>query len=338
MSNIMHQARRRVEHAVADVRPEWLRPSSIHLCVTWRCNLHCRQCDIPLTGNKERPELTTEQICTAIQQLRDWLGPFHLNIAGGEPFMRRDLMDIIEFSSRNGITVGVTTNGMLITESIAKRIEKSGIQSLNISLDGLNPETHDYYRNRNGAHRHIMRLIERLNKPRNYCLVIATILMSQNADEAIKMVDWVEQKMLNGIIFQPLFSTFGRPYSSEWWKKSEFWPDTPEKLRRMDSVLDDLIKGKKEGSAVVNSVRQLEAMRQHFHHPEITGARRCRVDTKNFAINEYGDALLCFWLPPVGSILTHAPKEVWHSALAKQRRQQIRHCRRNCSVLNCHFD
>lgn len=338
MSSIIHQTRKRVEHAVAEIRPEWLKPSSIHFCVTWRCNLNCRQCDIPLTGKKERPELTTEQICTAIQQLKDWLGPFHLNLAGGEPFIRKDIMDIIEFSSRNSITVGVTTNGMLITEKIAKRIERSGIQSLNISLDSMTPKMHDYYRNRTGSHKRIMKLIERLNKPRDYCLVIATILMSQNAEEVVEMVDWVENKMLNGIIFQPLFSTFGKPYQSGWWKGCEFWPRTKEQLRKLDSVLDELIKGKKDGSAVVNSVRQLEAMRQHFHHPEITGRRRCRADTKNFAINEYGDALLCFWLDPVGSVLEHSPKEIWHSALAKQRRNQIRHCRRNCSVLNCHFD
>ncbi len=333
--------RKRAEHVIADIRPEWLKPSSIHLCATWRCNLNCRQCDIPLTGDRERPELTTEQITTVIQQLKEWLGPFHLNLAGGEPFIRKDMMDIIEFASRNGITVGVTTNGMLITEKIAKRIEKSGIQSLNISLDGMTPETHDRMRNKQGAHKKIMKLIERLNKPRDYCLVIATILMSTNLDEIVDMVDWVEARMLNGIIFQPLFSTFGRPYEKGWWKKSEFWPNTPEKLNKMDAVIDELIAGRKEGSPVVNNIHQLEAMRWHFHNPEAVNGEhlpRCRVDTKNFAINEYGDALLCFWLKPVGSILEQHPKEIWHSAQAKQRRQQIKVCRKNCSVLNCHFD
>lgn len=336
--HLVKQARRSAERIVADLRPEMLRPSSIHLCATWRCNLHCSQCDIPLTGKRERPELTAEQITKAIQQLREWLGPFHLNIAGGEPFVRKDMMDIVEFCTRNGVSVGITTNGMLITEEIARRIEKAGIQSLNISLDGLTPETHDRMRNLKGAHKRVMKVIERLNRPRDYCLVIATILMAANADEVLGMVDWAEDRMLNGIIFQPLFSTFGRPYEHGWWKRSELWPNTTEQRRTMDSVLDRLIRGREEGSPVVNTVEQLEAMRSHFHHPEVTGPRSCSVDTKNFAINEYGDALLCFWLPPIGNVLEHHPREIWRSAPARERRRQIRSCRMNCSVLNCHFD
>ena len=335
------QARRGAERVIADIRPHWLKPTSIHFSLTYRCNLNCRQCDIPLTGKKDRAELTTEQVCTALSQLKEWLGKFHVNFAGGEPFIRRDILDLVEFSSRNGISVNITTNGLLIDEKKARRIERSGINSLNISLDGMRAETHDHMRNRRGSYKKTMEVVERLNRPRDYCLVIATILNSQNMDEVLEMVDWVEANNLNGIIFQPLYSTFGRPFSPDWWRNNEFWPATEEELERMDTVLDRLIKGKKRGSPVVNSIRQLESMRWHFHHPQQANKRelpRCRVDTKNFAINEYGDALLCFWLDPIGNILEDHPRNLWNNALAQQRRKQIKQCRLNCSVLNCHFD
>ena len=335
LSQYVQMGKKQAEYVLADIRPEWIKPTSIHLSITWRCNLNCMQCDIPVTGDRSRPELTTEQICDYILQLKKWLGPYQFNIAGGEPFIRKDLMDIIEFSTRNGVSVNVTTNGMLITEEIATRLEKSGINSLNISLDGFKEETHDRTRNSPGAYRKVMQVIERLNKPRDFCLVISSILMGPNLDEVVDLVDWVEANMLNGIIFQPLFSTFGRPYDPDWWKDN---PLFPQDLEKVDAVIDELILGRKQGSAVVNSIRQLEGMRYHFHNPATNALPRCRVDTKNFSINEYGDALLCFWLKPVGNILTTSPKEVWYSMLAHQRRKEIKVCKRNCSLLNCHFD
>jgi len=326
--------RHRMEHLLADVRPEWVRPSSIHLSVTWKCNLNCLHCDIPVTGQRERPLLTQEQICEYLIQLKEWLGPYQFNIAGGEPFIRSDMLDIIEFATRKGIKVNLTTNGMLLDEEKARRLERSGINSLNISLDSLTPEIHDRTRNHPGCHGRVMAVIERLNRPRDYCLVLSTIVMGPNLQELVPLADWVESRGLNGIIYQPLFSTFGRPYRPDWWRGNELFP---KDLAEVDRVLDALIAGRRDGSATVNGVEQLEAMRFHFHNPAAAALPRCRVDVKNFSINEYGEALLCFWLPPVGNILEQRPEEVWRSVLAHQRRQEIRDCKRNCSLLNCHF-
>lgn len=329
----MNSGRERMKEVVCSLRPELITPRSIHMSVTNRCNLHCIQCDIP-SGRQDREEMKTGQIKKCISEMHEWMGEFALNIAGGEPFLRNDLFEIIDFCNSLGIKVTVTTNGTLINRKTAERIAKSGIHSINISLDGINENTHDFIRRRKGTYRKVMLAIEYLNKPRDFCLVITTILMGYNLNEIMELVEWAEENNLNGIIFQPLFHNFGSAYMQGWWKESILWPREMEKL---DRVMDKLAKRRKKGSKIINSIGQLNAIRRYFHHPE-TAAGRCRVGSKNFAVNEYGDALLCFWLRGIGSILDKSPRRIWCSDSARRLRAEIRRCRMNCSLLNCHWE
>lgn len=310
------------------------KPMSIHLSITNKCSLKCRQCDI--WKNQQTRGMSTDEIKKIILGLKNWLGPFTLNIAGGEPFTRKDIFEIINYSTKNGVEVSITTNGHLINRKIADKILKSGLKNLNISLDGINPKTHDYIRNKKSCFKQVIKALKYLNRPdRKICLVIATVFMGYNLKEIIPLVDFVEKNNLNGIIFQPLYNNFGRDYDINWYKKSEFWPEDTKEVKK---VISTLIERKKGKSKIINPVKQLRMFKEYFENPNKHTELECGVGIKNYAINEEGDALLCFWLNPIGDALKQKPERIWLSEEAKKRRLQIKNCRKNCKLLNCHFD
>ena len=96
------------------------KPTSVHFSITHNCSLSCKHCDIWKTSSSKQ-ELNTLEVKNIIDNLKKWLGPFSLNIAGGEPFIRKDMIEIIEHCSTNAIDVNLTTNGTLINKDLAKK-------------------------------------------------------------------------------------------------------------------------------------------------------------------------------------------------------------------------
>lgn len=104
-------------------------PEVVHLSVTGRCNLDCPFC----YEKYAEEEMTTSQIFYLIDRLSE-MGVFQLAIGGGEPFMRKDMVEIIRYCTKRHIVPNVTTNGTLLSVDIMKKI--SGlVGQINISLN-----------------------------------------------------------------------------------------------------------------------------------------------------------------------------------------------------------
>jgi heme b synthase len=72
-------------------------------------------------------------------------------LTGGEPLLRPDIFEIASYGTRKGLRMVMAPNGTLITESIAEKLARAGIQRISISLDGPTKESHDEFRGVNGA-------------------------------------------------------------------------------------------------------------------------------------------------------------------------------------------
>lgn len=114
----------------------------LRLAVTDRCNLRCFYC-MPAEGIEYLPkkELMTYEEMLRIVRMLVSLGIEKLRITGGEPFIRRDMMDFLgEISRLEGLRqINITTNGV-VTAPLVPELKKLGIRSVNLSLDTLNPE------------------------------------------------------------------------------------------------------------------------------------------------------------------------------------------------------
>jgi len=110
----------------------------LRLSITERCNFFCRYCrtrDV-CACDTDAGELTKQDVFRIISAFKK-LGIKKLRLTGGEPFLRNDVFDIIDFAYDLGIqNINVTTNGFLHDDCI-QRIIESSLSGVNISLDTL---------------------------------------------------------------------------------------------------------------------------------------------------------------------------------------------------------
>jgi heme d1 biosynthesis radical SAM protein NirJ len=114
-----------------------------------RCNLACKHCYSISADTNFPNELTTEQVFTAMDDLKGFRVPV-LILSGGEPLLRPDIYDIARRAKGMGFYVGLSTNGTILNESNIDAVAGCQFDYVGISLDGLR-ETHDKFRRKAGA-------------------------------------------------------------------------------------------------------------------------------------------------------------------------------------------
>ena len=118
------------------------------ICLTWEityaCNLQCVHC-LSSSGTRDPRELSTDQAKAVLDELRD-LQVFYINIGGGEPMIRKDFFEILEYAEANDIGVKFSTNGTYITAENARRLAAMNYLDIQISLDGVDAATNDAVR------------------------------------------------------------------------------------------------------------------------------------------------------------------------------------------------
>ncbi len=139
--------------------------NNLFLEVTLRCNARCEHCGSRCGDEIPKDEISAEDLKRALKEIADRYGAEHvfLTVTGGEPLVRKDLFDIIKYARSLGFNWGMTTNGMLIDEKIAKKIKETGMRSISISLDGLKA-THESFRKVPGSFDKIMKAIDLLQE------------------------------------------------------------------------------------------------------------------------------------------------------------------------------
>jgi mycofactocin radical SAM maturase len=118
------------------------------ICLTWEltyaCNLACVHC-LSSSGRRDPNELTTAEAKAVIDELRE-LQVFYVNLGGGEPMIRRDFFEIVEYAIDNRIGVKFSTNGTYVDAAKARRLAAMDYLDIQISIDGTDAATNDAVR------------------------------------------------------------------------------------------------------------------------------------------------------------------------------------------------
>ncbi len=122
--------------------------------VTRACNLKCVHCYAHATDEATSSELTTDQGRAMIDDLAAYGVPVLL-FSGGEPLVRKDMPELAAYAVEKGMRAVISTNGTLISKSVAQTLKQIGLSYVGISLDGLEP-VNDHFRGVNGAFRKAM--------------------------------------------------------------------------------------------------------------------------------------------------------------------------------------
>jgi len=136
-------------------------PFLLVISPTMRCNLHCEGC---YAGSYTKEEDLDIKVIDKVISEAKKLGVFFITISGGEPFIRKDLLEI--FAKHNDVMFQIYTNGTLIDKKLAKKLAKLGNAVPAISVEGFKKETEE--RRGKGVFDKVILAMDNLKKERAY--------------------------------------------------------------------------------------------------------------------------------------------------------------------------
>ena len=167
---------------------------------TRRCNLNCVHCGSPAQDADHAEELTADEVVGAFEQIaRDFdMEQFrHINITGGEPFVRRDLLDVLGRISQSPFyrNIDIQTNGIALADNpgLLKELKTVGVTGLGVSIDGLEA-SHDGFRRMPGCFAKAV-TASRLAVEHGYTVTVSAVAHSGNVDEIPKLFEFVSREI-----------------------------------------------------------------------------------------------------------------------------------------------
>lgn len=169
--------------------------SYLRISLTEKCNLRCQYC-MPMEGVTLTPKeqvLTTEEIIR-VAKLFVSEGVDKVRLTGGEPMVRKDLVNIVEAISDLGVKqIGLTTNGLLLKRRLSD-LHKAGLTHLNVSLDTLIPQKFELITRRRGWERVIEGIDVALALGYSPVKINCVVMRGKNYDELLDFVEFTQQK------------------------------------------------------------------------------------------------------------------------------------------------
>lgn len=320
---------------------EILKPHSCSMVVSTNCFFKCKMCE--MWKAKDDPNaVSTAQWKDFIVSLEDMLdNQRELVFSGGEPLLKKDIFELIKFGTERGFKTLMPSNGYLIDEDTAKRIADAGLKEIFISLDSLNPKTHDFLRGVDGAQAKVMRAFDNLHR---HCpglrIGIITVISAVNYREIIDLVQWVKgAQSITGIYFQAIAKPFFVHLADNWHTEAPYGFLWPKDTVDIHSVLDRLISLRKDNFPIHNYPLQLEIFKTYFKDPTKRARKAaCYLGDYVININPGGDISLCCFMDAIGNIKKDDIRKLWYSESALEHRSGMHSCNVNCNnMVNCFF-
>jgi len=163
-------------------------PLHVACILTYSCNAQCPHCFAPL--HKGSPELVTEDWKKTIDQLAE-INIFTVTFTGGEPLLRTDLEDLVEYASQKGVTPGIDTNGYFLTKDKIETLVSAGALGFEISLDGSCSHIHDTFRGLPGSFKRVIEAISFI-MDEQVDVGILTVVTTHNVDDILHIIDLLD--------------------------------------------------------------------------------------------------------------------------------------------------
>lgn len=279
-------------------------PTPVVLChqITLRCNLRCPFC--PFWRRQSGEELGTREVKGLIAHAAK-LGCAVYTVWGGEPLLRKDLEECLRHAKSLGMRTYLITNGVLW-----RRVASAApyLDYMSVSIDGTSQV---YCRLRGVEIEHALRSLQEARR-RGVKVGINCVVCEANLGELEKLVELAERYNA-GISFEPVHRFEEVP---EWeWRWLEI-----RSRERYERAVEELIRMKKAGRRVLNSLTYLKMMKR------LEPGFKCAVHALMLHVDAAGHVETCFGR--VGSIREHSLAELWRSPAAREARQLMRSCRR----------
>jgi radical SAM protein with 4Fe4S-binding SPASM domain len=316
------------EEVYLKTKVDMTRPVKIYGIINERCNFKCRYCEYWRLEHYQ-DELPIDEWKSGLASLKDFLGSYHIEFSGGEPFIKKGFLDLLEWCHEQNITFGVTTNGSALKPKIITRFLETHPFNMNVSVDSNNPEIHDHMRGIPGSLKHLLSAIPQLREEQarlgiNFPVIIKPTVCAPNFRQLPEMVEWATRDLGGTIInFQPVDRWTSETYDELWIEKKDH--------ADLQAVVNELIQMKRDGLPIMNSELTMNLWVKHYLEEKAPeSAMPCRVGLRNYFIRSNGDVEVCWYWPPIGNIKSQTAEEIWQSAEARKRREETTACDRLC--------
>jgi len=171
-------------------------PQAVTFEPTFRCNLNCQMCFYKKAAYASK-ELAFDKIKNIFDKLYFIK---EVNLIGGEPFMRRDIFEILDYFRKRGISLVIGTNGTLINKKNIKELEKNdNIMQIGTSIDGPK-EVHNKIRGAETAFDNVIKGINLMKK--KYFVFVVCVIQKDNLDKLEEVVSIVKNLGLKNVTFE----------------------------------------------------------------------------------------------------------------------------------------
>lgn len=319
---------------------ENIKPSFFSLCVTLKCQSRCTTCAGWQTA-KERieREVPVEEWKVILKRIYDWVGPFHLEISGGEPFLKEGIFDLIRYLGSLGITMGLTTNALALTGK-CEEVVNLPLTTLSVSLNSVeNPLIHIASRGRDDSFKKTMDVLQNLNylrKKHNSPLKInlSSILMPENVSEVRPLAEFCKLEGFT-VLYQLIDNGDAFAQVDNVQQDAVYVSESRQKVLE---ALDYISELKKEHLPIANSDKHLMAYKILIKDPNFISSLQCNIGMRNFIMDTEGNVGICFGHKTIGSLRDGDPEQLWKNEIANKIRQEISECEKKCKILACNFE
>jgi radical SAM protein with 4Fe4S-binding SPASM domain len=325
------------QNPAVEVRPFEMKfsqyPVLSEVAITYRCNLKCTFCYAGCSCMKN-PTHSSEEMSTA--EIKEVLWKlFHqakvpsVSFTGGEPTLIPELPDLVRYAKDLGMRVNLITNGTRITQELAQKLAENGLDSAQVSLEGITAETHDTIVQSRGAFYKTIAAVKHL-KDAGILTHTNTTITQANLHECPKLPRFIKEEFENQKFSMNLIIPTGS-----------------------GAIHDDLIVTYREiGGYLENIIAESERQGVEFmwYSPVPMcmfnsivyglGNKGCSACDGLISIGANGDVLPCAsYDDSVGNLLQQGFSEIWHSEKARYYRDkslahpQCRGCE-NFSICN----
>jgi len=307
----------------------FIKPDYAGILLTKRCNLKCKMCDIRKHPTRPEEEINFKEIKKVIDDLTSW-GVHSVTLSGGEPFLRNDLFEILDYISRKANHTYIDTNLTLIDEKIAVKLTELPYHKLHlqISLDGATAETHDSIRGVKGCFNKIMdniRLIHKVSQQKNtpIHMGITFVLMRENLKEVMHLVRLAKELEMRNVSIMPAMAS-----NVELHKRNSKHIMNDEELGILNKLIDELIEFKKKHGLVINPEYALKLYPEFFQGKVNSRSIGCYAGFMGPNICPDGEVFICHYL--IGNISQNSLRDIWYSKQANKVRKITDNCKSPC--------
>jgi radical SAM protein with 4Fe4S-binding SPASM domain len=279
-------------------------PLRMDLALTFKCQNDCVHCYAG--GPHETPELNTTQWKEVIDRLSQ-IGIFILTFTGGEPTLREDLPELLQYAQNKGMVTGLITNGRKLKDKeYVKTLEKAGLDFVQVTLESHKPKIHDLITAAKGSWKETVTGIKNAAQSQIY-VTTNTTLSKYNAPEFLKTIDYIKELDVaafgcNSLIYSGKATGVSQEFALPIETLEELLPKIRDKANQLHL---------KFLWYTPTQYCRLDPVQLGL------GVKSCSAAMINMCVGPNGDVYPCqSYFEPLGNILVDGWEKIWNHPLA----------------------